>query len=942
MTSLESLIPSSKARTTPSIHVVLLLQFLILRIALVKSSSSLTQFRTPSGICVNIIQPVLINDRIHLQPKYFKRAIYELSENHPRLLLNHIYPSINISSVAPLEEYLHWDKNLKYTHFERFAKVPDSVSVIRTGISHTFLFDGDYLIVGWGPRLQLRRISSRLFINDNFDADSIINNKTRKFHENEEKPIAGIHELKILPSLESNNESENLDQESESINTTKETDGIPPKADHYERKSKQCNSSNILTLEIAIAYDKSFCKLYSNSYQIASSVIRTLVYKVSRILPCIRLRLLSIDASCKSDTNLQSGIDPFKRPSLTLESCSQQPSCDPTRSLLKSFASSWSQGVSGNAPRDIAFVFTGYGINNSSVNEGGTFQSSVCSFNHGIAWVKGANPYVFAHEIGHVLSASHSSSGIMNPFKVEEELLFSKDSLKSIVDFVNLDSKSWCLRRNYNNFATLQKKYHWSTPTFITTDPNDDINISSVTIQKNNIYMLVYVKSKKQLSFAVITNVHCKNQVCGIDGKIRHSKYSIDLLFPDGAFEFSFTFLNNDDILISYITANGNNIIYNYGYGFNSKTLQLSRWNKKKSQIPSSKKILAASISTYNSSLITIQAERDEKDGNTGIFYRISSKLNKGKKYGVPGYFGRNTTSVSTSIIDLNKNGKPEIVVFYADDSDGLKSGYIRIGRDVDIDSGRVTDGWSAFVKIPVLLPSSARIAGSMTTFSNNIPALIVLQRERAPFFPVWDLFIGSKVLTPKVISSIAKRSYGTETRASNFACYKCFKNMHIEECKNKIKECNTLDLKSKNVSLEVKNNYNSLYCIGIQAVVIENGWCALALPINVVLTKGLQVAFIKVLQEQDDSENVNEFVITKNDLDDEFEVMSVGGLIRPSVAAYFVIEDKNVSYRTVLRKALKELKVLSGFGKDSFQTKIVRRKNRWTISIFLKEIEDF
>ena len=98
----------------------------------------------------------------------------------------------------------------------------------------------------------------------------------------------------------------------------------------------------------------------------------------------------------------------------------------------------------------------------------------------------------------------------------------------------------------------------------------------------------------------------------------------------------------------------------------------------------------------------------DNPNGGNSGYYRIGYDLDY---YGnvtrgwsnvkkVPGWFGDHNAGGGIAIADLNRNGKPDLIVFHIDNPKGGNSGYYRIGRDLDI-HGNVTGGWSNVEKLP-------------------------------------------------------------------------------------------------------------------------------------------------------------------------------------------------------------------------------------------------
>ena len=66
----------------------------------------------------------------------------------------------------------------------------------------------------------------------------------------------------------------------------------------------------------------------------------------------------------------------------------------------------------------------------------------------------------------------------------------------------------------------------------------------------------------------------------------------------------------------------------------------------------------------------------------------------------IPGWFGAENQGAGIAIADLNRNGRPDLIVFHIDNPSGQNRGYYRIGWNLDT-KGNVTGGWSEMKQIP-------------------------------------------------------------------------------------------------------------------------------------------------------------------------------------------------------------------------------------------------
>ncbi|CAA9355594.1 MAG: hypothetical protein AVDCRST_MAG68-4402 [uncultured Gemmatimonadetes bacterium] len=98
----------------------------------------------------------------------------------------------------------------------------------------------------------------------------------------------------------------------------------------------------------------------------------------------------------------------------------------------------------------------------------------------------------------------------------------------------------------------------------------------------------------------------------------------------------------------------------------------------------------------------------DNPGGENFGYYRIGWNLDgNGNVTGgwspvkpVPGWFGAENQGAGIAIVDINGNGRPDLVVFHVDNPGGENHGFYRVGCDLDT-SGNVTAGWTAVKPVP-------------------------------------------------------------------------------------------------------------------------------------------------------------------------------------------------------------------------------------------------
>ena len=96
----------------------------------------------------------------------------------------------------------------------------------------------------------------------------------------------------------------------------------------------------------------------------------------------------------------------------------------------------------------------------------------------------------------------------------------------------------------------------------------------------------------------------------------------------------------------------------------------------------------------------------DPGGANTG-FYRIGwtigadgTIVNWTPPIAIPGWFGNDNQGGGIAVADLDKSGRPSLVVFHIDNPEDDNHGYIRVGRNLD-QAGVVTKGWTTPLEVP-------------------------------------------------------------------------------------------------------------------------------------------------------------------------------------------------------------------------------------------------
>jgi hypothetical protein len=94
-------------------------------------------------------------------------------------------------------------------------------------------------------------------------------------------------------------------------------------------------------------------------------------------------------------------------------------------------------------------------------------------------------------------------------------------------------------------------------------------------------------------------------------------------------------------------------------------------------------------------------------DQNRGL-YRVGRDLDAaGNPTGgwtawrdVPDWFSFENQGASIAVVDIDRDGKQDLVVFMIDSPVGQNAGFYRVGKALDVD-GTVTGGWGPWMAIP-------------------------------------------------------------------------------------------------------------------------------------------------------------------------------------------------------------------------------------------------
>lgn len=193
------------------------------------------------------------------------------------------------------------------------------------------------------------------------------------------------------------------------------------------RQTGSCAPGPKRRVELAVAFDNAFCSLHSNSEDIASAYIQAVINEADHIFrrdTCLALSLSHIEAHCNDPQ------DPYSGLSRTDPSSAETPSSQ----ILQKFAEIWRQSRT-KVHRDLAYFFSGF---QDGTNIVGIAYTAATCLNHGYGWVENGDVPTLVHEIGHSLSASHSSEGVMKASVSHgDPVFFSETSVSQITEFID-------------------------------------------------------------------------------------------------------------------------------------------------------------------------------------------------------------------------------------------------------------------------------------------------------------------------------------------------------------------------------------------------------------------------------------------------------------------------------------------------------------------------
>lgn len=193
------------------------------------------------------------------------------------------------------------------------------------------------------------------------------------------------------------------------------------------RQAGTCASGATHYVEVAVAFDNSFCKLFSNSQEAASAYVQSVINEADVIYrrdTCVSVALVYLEAHCDDPS------DPYR----SLSSLQGSNTESKGTKILDGFRSIWESSRS-NVQRDVAMFFSGFEDETSTA--GIAFIAAACG-GAGYGWVERGTVSTFVHELGHTLSCSHTSEGVMQESSSSSDpMFFSPHSVTQITEYID-------------------------------------------------------------------------------------------------------------------------------------------------------------------------------------------------------------------------------------------------------------------------------------------------------------------------------------------------------------------------------------------------------------------------------------------------------------------------------------------------------------------------
>lgn len=701
---------------------------------------------------------------------------------------------------------------------------------------------------------------------------------------------------------------------------------IPPKLSNRNIKHslKPRNCKRVYELSVHVISDHFMCSRFGGKDFIAFYMIEQFIFqsiKTFMDMACVDIRLMGITSYCRwtKDFNFkQSQCDSTNRSKAKCQ-------ISPTEHIMKEMMN-YELRYEG----DREFMLFISGLNNPGRLAGLTYKSRACDVRLSNIWIKGLSRVAFNHEIGHLLGANHVRDGIMQPtVSITEGLRFSKRSENEISRFVEKDSRSWCLRRRYSSTLADISEDGWVKKKLLLPYNRisknlrfESISTASLSSHRKNDLILLITDTKYQgngpeikLFYGSVQNVwsilrfpaekKIKYKSLGLEFS-RHSRFSLRF-FPSTRF-------GKKGVILSYLDSRkfGRPIPhYRVGSVKSSGNIDIDSWSKDRDIgnvdyfYPNRKAVdidlIVGNIRNKKSvDLLYMQLNTETKDFygmRKTLKYKIGYNMNTigivqsgwSDYYTILGDFDR-AESMSASVMDVDNNGKPDLVIYIAEYrtlARPLGYTYFRVGKDLS-PKGIVKGGWTDHHM--TLGTENGKYHERSMDVAWNLKSrqAVLISAQRGKLQEV-KLTVSQNDIFKKVMRT-AKKYSAIESVVGN--CEICFGGISVKKCKQKMDLCKSRidkliiyqDLPRKRISGNSKmemnyrkfglgdnyvqessyrsveffseaanyNNLNisdSIFCTGFQYF-LDNGDFCNTIDARSVYSKGLEITFTNYLNE--------------------------------------------------------------------------------------------
>lgn len=930
---------------------------LLLLLTIVSAATCSDLFSLPSGRLVSIQAVHKHHSTVRFQD--LPHILFERLGND--LICSH-HACLNISELAP-EDHLIVEKDHSHNRLSYLDKLqPRRSSRIRSGNEYTFAISplSDILITAWGPSLHLHPLSTLQYPGVLVNA-AALNSPNFARNDGTVSDRVSMALSRVFSKVE----------ESHAIfgSSAFETSGMSrfPFISSYKRCKRE------YTLELGIEFDNSYCSLYDNNHYHVWGALSALEHKISRIfydIACVRISFEEKNGNCNNWHTNRNGEE--KTPPTSQAPCLENYPCPFSNTILQFMSENYIDSFSFEP--DGTFLLTRYGDNYTL--GGASYRSSACNVELSCAWVGRDHELVIVHEIGHMLGADHDSTGIMKEtIDVNEPPLFSNNSQAKIRRFVERDSRSWCLRQPSHDLSSFYK-VPGNRPTqvassFITyasldSESHDDLIAVRFYNNQNKILFLHQMRNDSDCNQAIEVPALTYS---GSTFQNRDQLLQVEIPSGPRGFNIGFGHIANEtskDLIVSFWHKGDDGVVpvYKIGYGIGhdgsapaswSSTIIVPTLSAKNIQLSS----LAIGHLRDSSSIDLVYAVIERRFNRNILKYTVGFNIGKDGRprdnawtteINVPGWYGRNTSALDVSLLDVDRDGKLELLIYHVAEWHSRKVPYLRIGRSLD-EYGHVTNGWTKYIQD--VGPTGDRtymLDGGMAVTKTKCHGLKITSISEN--FPLPD---GETRLITSVLE-ITKELLETSEQLTRFeyfqdGCYECYSDWNSRKCITDLYACsarvNEVRLTSvakrtstdfvsseqnRNLWLARSSDFtpdnDSIYCTGFHDLYKNSDGCEIT-DGEIVLAKGVERSFLDVLGKID----TNAATDATSTILLEHPAGTNGNQKSPT-AVRIIVVDKKGSRRAAIDRALGMLRKRRGFSSIRYDTE--KRGDKYYVLFYL------